>query len=340
MFHVNISRRLGIPTSVMAVCFAAAAQVPQAQTGPSGQFSQNQNQGLTSVRSDYTLGPNDQILIRSPQSEEINEKPFRIDTQGFLSLPVVGRVRAEGLTVQALESDLTKRLSEYIREPLVSITVTQFRSEPVFFMGAFKSPGIYPLQGRRTLVEMLAGIGGLLPNASRRIRITRHAEAGPIPLPGAIEDPEKKTSTVMISFRSLTENINPAEDLVLRPYDIVTVERAERLYVSGEVGKVAPIELGERESISIAQALTEAGGFKDNANRSRVRVLRPILGTNRRAEFEIDLKRVLEGKDVDFPLLPNDMLFVPRSAGRGIAAQMGTSFLGSIPVLIVTSLLR
>jgi polysaccharide export outer membrane protein len=341
MFHLKISRRVSIPASLIVICFAVAAQVPQAQTGTAGQVQQNPNQGqLTTVRSDYTLGPNDQVLIRSPQSEEINEKPFRIDTQGFLSLPVVGRVRAEGLTVQALEADLAKRLSEYIREPLVSITVTQFRSEPVFFMGAFKAPGIYPLQGRRTLVEMLAAVGGLLPNASRRIRITRHAEAGPIPLPNAIEDPEKKTSTVSISFQSLTENINPAEDIILRPYDIVAVERAERVYVSGEVGKVSSIELGERDSISVAQALTEAGGFTLNANRNNVRVLRKILGTNRRAEFDIDLKRVFEGKDIDFPLLPNDVLFVPRSSKRTIAAAAGTSFLAAIPVIIVTALLR
>ena len=187
---------------------------------------------------------------------------------------------------------------------------------------------------------MLAAVGGLQPNASRRIRITRHAEAGPIPLPNAIEDPEKKISTVTISFQSLTENINPAEDLLLRPYDIVNVDRAERVYVSGEVGKVAAIELGERDSISVAQALTEAGGFTLNANRNNVRVLRPILGTNRRAEFDIDLKRVFEGKDIDFPLLPNDVLFVPRSTKRTVATAVGTTFLGAVPVIIVTGLLR
>src|ERR1700676_1483705 len=333
MFRLKISRRIGIPASLIVTCFAAAAQIPQA-LGPAGQVQQNPNPGqLTTVRSDYTLGPNDQVLIRSPQSEEINEKPFRIDTQGFLSLPVVGRVRAEGLTVQALEADLAKRLSEYIREPLVSITVTQFRSDPVFFMGAFRAPGIYGLQGRRTLVEMLAAVGGLQPNASRRIRITRHSESGPIPLPSAIEDTEKKTSTVSISFQSLTENINPAEDILLRPNDIVTVDRAEKVYVSGEVGKVSSIELGERDSISVAQALAEAGGFTMNANRNNVRVLRPILGTNRLAEFDIDLKRVFEGKDINFPLLPNDLLFVPRSSKRTIAAAVGTSFLGAIPVI-------
>ena len=293
-----------------------------------------------SVLPTYVLGPNDQIQIRVPQSDEINERPFRIDTEGFITVPIVGRVRAAGLTVQALEADLTARLKEFIREPQVIVSVTQFRSEPVFFMGAFRLPGIYPLQGRRTLIEMLTAVGGLQPNASRRIRIARRSEYGAIPLPGAVLSPDGKTSTVEISLESLTQNINPDEDIVLLAYDVVTADRAERVYVSGEVAKTAAIELAERDSISVTQALTEAGGFTQFAVRDRVRVLRPILGTTLRAEINIDLKRVFEGKDVDFPLLPNDVLFVPKDSKRALLIPIGTSFLGSIPYLIVTTLLR
>jgi polysaccharide biosynthesis/export protein len=294
----------------------------------------------TAFRPDYVLGPNDQILIRAPQSDEMNEKPFRIEPDGWVKLPVIGRVHADGLTVQLLEMELVKKLSEYIREPLVSITVVQFRSEVVFVMGAFRSPGIYPLNGRRSLIEVLTAVGGLQQNASRRIRVSRRIESGQIPLPNAIEDAEKKTSSVEISVKSLTENINPDEDIILRPFDVISVDRAERVYVSGEVGKVAAIELGERDSISVTQALTEAGGLTVDADRDRVRILRPVLGTNRRAEFEIDLKRVFEAKDIDFPLLPNDVLYVPRSAKRSLFAPIARTFVGSIPYIIVVGFLR
>ena len=73
--------------------------------------------------------------------------------------------------------------------PQVTVTVVQFSSEPLFFVGAFKAPGIYPLQGRRTLVEMMSSIGGLQPNASRRIKVTRRKEFGEIPLPNAVRSP-------------------------------------------------------------------------------------------------------------------------------------------------------
>jgi protein involved in polysaccharide export with SLBB domain len=110
--------------------------------------------------------------------------------------------------------------------------------------------------------------------------------------------------------------------------------------VSGEVAKVSAIELAERDSISITQALTEAGGFTQFAIRDHVRVLRPVVGTTRRAEIVIDMKRVYEGKDVDFPLLPNDVLFVPRSGARALFTPVGTAFLTGIPYLIISALIR
>jgi polysaccharide biosynthesis/export protein len=332
--------RRGLPVLLVATGILGFGQVQQ----PGG-LAQNQPlpagngaQAPVAIRPDYVLGPNDQILIRVPQSDEINEKPFRIATDGFIDLPLAGRIKAEGLTVQALEAEVTNRLREYIRQPLVSITVTQFRSEPVFFVGAFRAPGIYPLQGRRTLVEMLTAVGGIQPNASRRIKITRRAEYGPIPSSNAIVDPAKKVSTAEVSLESLTQEVNPAEDIVLLSYDVVSVDRAERIYVSGEVGKVSAIEFGERSSISVAQALTEAGGFTQFAKRDKVRVLRPVLGTNRRAVIDIDVKRVFEGKDLDFPLQPNDVLFVARDGIRSVLEPAGVSFIGSLPYFITTIL--
>jgi polysaccharide export outer membrane protein len=291
-----------------------------------------------SIRPNYVLGPNDQILVRAPQAEEINDKPFRIDSEGFINLPIVGRVRAGGLTVQELEAEIVKRLREFIREPQVIITVIQFRSEPVFFVGMFRAPGIYPLQGRRTLVEMLSSIGGLQPNASRHIKITRRAEYGLIPLPSAIQDADKKVSAVEISMGSLRDNVNPAEDIVLEPYDVISVERAELVYVNGEVGKVGGIELGERDSVSVAQALTLSGGFTRDANRTKVRVLRPILNTNRRAEIDIDVKAIFEGKENDFPLLPNDLLYVTRSYKRTIWTTVGQVAIPIVPYIVLLGL--
>jgi polysaccharide biosynthesis/export protein len=320
----------GLRASWFAILFTSLAVAQQPQPGqptqapaPVNQTQQPAELPADSIRPNYVLGPNDQFLIRAPGIEEINERPFRIDSEGFINLPLIGRLRAGGLTLQQLEAELVKRLREFMVNPQVIVTMSQFRSEPVFFVGLFQKPGIYALGGRRTLVEMLSSIGGLQANASRHIKVTRRTEYGTIPLPNAVDDPEKKISWVEISMGSLRENINPAEDIVLQPYDVISVERAELVYVNGEVGKVGGIELGERDSVSVAQALTMAGGFGRDANRSKVRILRPILNTDRRAEIDVDANRVLEGKENDVPLLPNDVLYVPRSYTRSMLTVLG-----------------
>ncbi len=314
---------------IFATSLAVSGQIPQPT-------AQNPAQTLNVVRPDYELGSNDQILLQVPQSPELNQRPFRVDSDGFIDLPLVGRVHVAGLTVRGLENLLTQRLRDYIREPQVSISMVQFRSEPVFFLGAFRTPGIYTLQGDRTLVAMLATVGGLQPTASRRIKITRRAEYGAIPLAGAVQDPQRKFSSVEISLDSLTQNVNPAENIVLMAYDLVTAGTAQPVYVNGEVVKPSAIPLGEQPSISVTQALTEAGGFTPNASRGKVRILRPVLGTTRRAEIEVNLNRIYEGKDNDVPLLPNDMLYVPRASLRAVLTPVGTSMLSTLPYLLVT----
>lgn len=268
------------------------------------------------IRPTYVLGPNDQILIRAPEAEELTDKPFRVDAEGFVTLPLIGKTKVGGLTIQQFEQQLVQALRKFILQPQATVTVVQYRSEPVFFVGAFRSPGIYPLQGRRTLVEMLSAIGGLQPNASRRIKVMRRAESGEIPLTNAQKSPDGKTSTVEIGLGSLRENVNPEEDIELKPFDVITVDRAEMVYIAGEVGRTGSFELGERDSISVTQAVTLAGGWQRGAKPKNARLLRPVLDTSRRATIPINLQRIFAGQDSDYPLLPNDVLYVPRADKR------------------------
>lgn len=293
-------------------------------------------QGIPGLRPDYELGPNDQILITVPELPEINGRPFRIDSDGNIDLPLINRVHAAGLTQRGLENSITAQLRDYVREPHVSITVTVFRTEIVVFTGAFARNGIYPLQGGRSLVEMLAVAGGLLPNAGRRIKVTRRAEYGAIDLPNAVKDPQRGVSYVEISLDSLTQNINPAEDLVLKAYDVVSADIAQPIYVEGEVKTPGVVMLGPQASLSVMQVLGQVGGFTPNASRGRVRILRPVLGTTRRAEIEVDLSKIYEGKGNDLPLLPNDVLFVPRASVRAVLAPVGTGLLTSLPYLMIS----
>lgn len=337
----NVLRILGTPgccialLGVLAAVPVAVAQTPPAAAAPPGQAVQTPEAAAERLRPNYILGPGDQILIRAFEVEEISEKPFRIDGDGNLNLPLLGKIHAAGLSVEQLEADLQTRLKAMVRQPQVIVTVTQFRSEPVFFVGAFKAPGIYPLQGRRNLVDMLSAIGGMQPNASRRIKVTRRKEFGAIPLPSAVTSGDGVYTSVEISMGSLRENVNPAEDIVLQPFDVISVDRAEMIYIQGEVGRPGSLEVGERDYLSLIQALSLSGGLTRDADMKKARILRQVMNTSRRAEVPLDISKVMSGRDPDFPLLPNDVLYVPRNSSikrnvaRGllIAMPLATTFI-------------
>lgn len=311
----------------------------QPQAGAPNPGAQNGQQPLQQlppdmIRPNYVLAPNDQITIRAPEAEEIDNRPFRVDGDGNINLPLVGRIHAAGMSVQELEADLVKRLREYIREPQVFISTTQLHSEPIFFVGLFGRPGVYSLQGNRTLIEMIATAGGLLPNANRYIKITRQAEYGMIPLSSAVYDPQKKVSTVEINMGNLRQSVNPEENILLQPYDQIAVDRAERVYVNGEVTKIGSQELGERESIPIAQALAEAGGFTTFAKKSKVRILRPVEGTSRRAVIEVDVAELFNGNGLDIPLYPGDIVYVPRGYSRQFWQTVQSVALPILPYIL------
>lgn len=162
-----------------AACFlvvGAAGQVPSSQGIPTcgGQ-----------VRSTYLLGPDDELEISGPELSELASKRVRVDGDGYIQVPLVGRVHVSGLTAQQTEQELNNMLSIYIRRPQVAVSVEEVRSLPVSILGAVNTPGVHQVQGHKTLLEMLALAGGIRPDAGYSIRITREIEWGCIPLPNA-----------------------------------------------------------------------------------------------------------------------------------------------------------
>jgi len=268
------------------------------------------------LRSTYLLGPDDQITIHALDAEELNDKPVRINTDGHVSLPFVGRVMASGLTVGQLEAEITASLKKYIKNPEVSVSVVEFRSQPVSIIGSVKTPGIQQLQGRKTLIEMLSMAGGLADDAGHSVTITRRLEWGRIPLLSATDDPTGQFSVASINLDQIMSSKSPAENITICPRDIISVPRAEMVYVIGTVVRSGGYVLRERQTLSVLQALSLAGGIDHFAAPQKARILRPVAGTTSRAEIPINLQLVLAGKSGDVPLQAEDILFVPSSTPK------------------------
>jgi len=303
---------------------------PRSQEGPP-----SVDQGVPN----YVLGPEDQITIKAPQIPELTDRTYRIGQNGSLELPYLGVIKAGGLKIQALEELLIAKLKETIRSPQVTVIPVMTRNQPVFFVGSFRTPGMYPLTGNRTLLEMLGWVGGVTPNTARRITVTRRSDYSTVTLPGGEVDPVRKSSTLHIALSDGAFAIRPEDDIPLAPYDIVSADRGDKVYVLGNVGAPKSIELGERAMISVTQALAEAGGIAPLALQDRVRILRPISGTDRRAEIAIDLKRILAGTNPDVPLQADDVLFVPQSK-LAIVSRSDVGLGNYLPYLLLTLIRR
>lgn len=279
----------------------------------------------------YVLGPDDQIAIRAIGAEELTEKPFTIDSSGLVNLPMIGRIRAAGLTVAQFETTLMDRLKTFYFNPQVAVTVTEFHSQPVSVIGAVNTPGVQQLRGQKTLIELLSGAGGLRPDAGSRITLQRRIEHGPIPLPGARPDATGQFSVAEVNLRAVMDNSHPEQNILIKPDDVISVPRAEVIYVTGEVHKSGGFPLNERETISVLQAVSLAEGLLPTSSPASARILRAAKPGSDRAEIPVDLRSILSGKTSDVPLQPDDILFVPTSTPKkaGIRAieaaiQLGT----------------
>ena len=273
----------------------------------------------TADSQDYVLGAGDQVSIFALGMEDIPQKPLRIGNAGTLTVPLAGTIQAAGLTVPQLEAAITERLHAVQRQPQVTVTITEYQSQPISIIGAVKTPGVHQLAGKRSLIEVLSLAGGLTNDAGYSIKISRQQKWGPLPLPNAAE--EAGHSTAEVNVRQLMEVKNPALNIAVRPNDIISVPRARTIFVIGEVSKSGGYILGEDEHISVLQALSMAGGLTHIASPQNARILRSVRPSQPRVEQPVDLKKILSGRASDVAMNADDILFIPNNKPKTVALR-------------------
>jgi polysaccharide export outer membrane protein len=309
----------------------AGTQAPVSRLGP-----QPQAQIVEGVPADYRLGVGAQILVRVSNAPDLNEKTFRVDQRGFIDAPMIGRVQAAGMTVEELEKVFVDRLHVMLQEPDVAITVAEYQTQPVSVFGDVGSPGVQQILGRKTLIEVLAMAGGARPDAGPVVRITRKLENGPIPLPGAAVDATGMFSVAQVELKPLIAARTPEKDILILPFDVISVPRAELVYIAGDVVKSGSLSLTDRSTMSIVEALSATGGVTKTADTKKARILRIVPGSPVRAQLPVDISKIMNGKAGDIELLAGDILVVPpsnmkKATQRALetAIQVGTVILSA-----------
>jgi len=117
--------------------------------------------GAYTGASDYRIGAHDLLAISVFGVEELN-KEVRVNSNGQVSLPLIGGVMAGGKTISELEADLGKKYADgFLQNPQVTVFVKEFTSQRITLEGAFNKPGIYPITGRTSLLQAIAMGGGV-----------------------------------------------------------------------------------------------------------------------------------------------------------------------------------
>ena len=116
---------------------------------------------------DYVIGPLDKLDIRVFQVKDLSFDNLQVDAGGQIVMPLIGSVVAEGKTAEQLSQELAQRLGErFLQSPQVTVTVVDSASQKITVEGDVKSPGVFQMRGRTTLMQAIAMGGGMSDTAN------------------------------------------------------------------------------------------------------------------------------------------------------------------------------
>lgn len=238
----------------------------------------------------YRIGPGDTVRIAVYQSPDLSLET-RVSESGLISYPLIGSVRLGGLTVSQAEAALADALrkGDFIKNPQVTVMVTQVRANQVNVLGQVGKPGRVPLDvaGMR-LTDVLALAGGVTTTAGADTVVVTGQRNG---------QPFRKE----VDLPRMFAPGGRGDDIEIQPGDAIWVDRYPVVYLYGEVQR--PGQLRLERGMTVMQALATAGGLTQRGTQRGLRVSRRAAN-GQVQQLELSL---------DDTLLPGDVVFVRES---------------------------
>jgi polysaccharide export outer membrane protein len=292
---------------------------------------------------DYKLAPSDVIEVIVEDAPELSVN-YKLNSTGNIPLRFLGTTSVAGKTTDEVSKLITDGLrGRYLKDPKVYVTVKQYNSRSFFIQGAVKSPGVYVVPGRPSLFRLITIAGGLLENHGSTAYIFREAKPKPEKLESAgqnngdkdrlkeVVDNAKGTdpSTQIegeSDYELVTANIGGIlrgrldNNLIIQPSDVVYIPPTDVFYVAGEVRSPGQYQL--KQGITLRQAISLAQGTYFKAKLDRGVIFREDPATGKFTEVAVDIGAVMNGKQQDLPILPNDVIYVPNSALKSVGSAL------------------
>jgi polysaccharide export outer membrane protein len=191
------------------------AGLPQAELSTSG------------VQGDYVIGPQDKLRIRVFEVKDLSFDEEEVDANGQIQLPLIGKVTAAGKTAMQLQDELAQRLGDkYLQSPQVSVSIAESASQKVTVEGEVKSPGVFQLKGKTTLMQAIAMAGGPSDVANlHKVAIIRESEG--------------TRRAAVCDFQAIRDG--KAGDPIIQGNDVVVVDSSSTKSLWSNVMKNLPI---------------------------------------------------------------------------------------------------
>jgi len=246
--------------------------------------------GVPAQAWDYVIGEGDTLQI-SVWGEKDLSLLVKVRPDGKITLPVIGEVVAANMTGRNLQSSITERLKGVVKNPVVTVIVTEVTNNKAYVFGGGTKSGIFSLTQRTTLLQLLCQTEDVRKADLKRAYVLR------------------KNKRVKVDFYDLFINGDVSEDILIEPNDIIfiPINTDKSVYVMGAVNLPKFIEY--REGLTVMEAILEAGGFTKFASQNDTVIHRKEGG--KETSVTVKIKRLNNGDLSQNPKLrPGDYVVV------------------------------
>ncbi len=241
------------------------------------------------------IGASDLVRLTVDDSPELSQT-FRVDQHGNLNLPLLNKpIPAAGLMPDVLRDKIAAALKaqHLLVNPIVDVSVVEYRSRDVTVAGAVKTPMTIQELGDLRVLGALSQAGGLLPEAGPEIIVE-----------------QANGSAQRISVRQLFDGLHPQLNIPVTAGGQIRVPLCEQVFVVGNVKRPGAFPYQDMHDTTVLKLLALSGGL-DSFSRNKAYIYRTESGNLQKTEIEVPLKRILDRKSEDVKLAPNDILYVP-----------------------------
>jgi polysaccharide export outer membrane protein len=254
------------------------------------------------------VGPDDLLGISVYDSPELT-RTVRVGKEGAIRLPMVKqKIKVAGMLPADLENEIARVLKEeeLMIDPVVTVSVVEYRSRPIKVVGCVKKPVTFQAVGPTNLLDAISQAEGLTEEAGPEILISRQqpdAEGRPVNL------------TQRVSVKSLMDGADSELNLPLQGGEEIRVPEAGRIFVLGNVKKPGSFAVKDSTESSVFKIMALAEGLLPYSGKMAY-IYRREGGIGSKNEIPINLDKIMQRKSPDVVLLANDVLYVPDRTGQ------------------------